>query len=100
MRVAHVCLRSLGAPIIMDRAIFRAMPESPILIDARGLKCPRPIIELAKARRIHPAGSVLEIFADDMAFESDVRAWCETTGNLLLSLGRQDGASVARIELR
>jgi TusA-related sulfurtransferase len=76
------------------------MHESPILIDARGLKCPRPIIELAKARRLHPPGRILEIRADDMAFESDVRAWCETTGNLLLSLAKEGECAVARIELR
>ncbi len=75
------------------------MAENPILIDARGLKCPRPIIELAKARRQHPPGTVLLIQADDLAFESDVRAWCETTGNLLLELQSANGQSQAKIEL-
>ncbi len=75
------------------------MSASPVSIDARGLKCPRPIIELAKAKRQHPRGTILEILADDLAFESDVRAWCETTGNLLLDLEQGDGQSRARIEL-
>jgi len=76
------------------------MPDSTILIDARGLKCPRPIIELAKARRQHPSGSILRILADDLAFESDVRAWCDTTGNLLVALEADGGAIAATIELR
>lgn len=64
--------------------------SEPIRIDARGQMCPRPIIELAKARRQASDGAVIEIQADDLAFESDVRAWCETTGNRLLEL-RKDG---------
>jgi tRNA 2-thiouridine synthesizing protein A len=51
-----------------------------IFIDARGMRCPRPVVELAKARRRASPGSQLEIVADDPAFESDVRAWCEATG--------------------
>ncbi len=75
------------------------MSESAITIDARGLKCPRPIIELAKARRQHPKGTLIEVFADDLAFESDVRAWCDTTGNLLLEFEPLADHSRARIEL-
>lgn len=72
---------------------------SPIRIDARGMKCPRPIIELAKARRQAPPGSAIVITADDLAFESDVRAWCETTRNRLEDLRRQEGSLVATILL-
>ena len=64
-----------------------------IQIDARGQKCPRPIIELAKARRRHDPGTVIEIQADDLAFEVDLRAWCETTGNELSRMER-DGLLV------
>lgn len=74
------------------------MPD-PIRIDARGMKCPRPIIELAKARRQAPPGSTIVITADDLAFESDVRAWCETTGNALHDLGRDGESVVATILL-
>jgi len=65
-----------------------------IIIDAKGMKCPRPIVELAKAKRQHPSGTLLHIVADDLAFESDVKAWCETTGNQLDSLQR-DGDVVS-----
>ncbi len=68
-------------------------------IDARGMKCPRPIIELAKARRQSPSGATIVITADDLAFESDVRAWCETTGNRLLEVVRQGDTITATIEL-
>lgn len=67
--------------------LFRciALMDSLIRIDAKGMRCPRPIIELAKARRQAKHGATIEIDADDLAFESDVRAWCDTTGNILES---------------
>ena len=66
-------------------------------IDARGLKCPRPIVELAKAKRQGSPGDEVEIVADDLAFESDVAAWCETTGSDLLTLEHGDACLIARI---
>ena len=70
-----------------------------VRIDARGMMCPRPIIELAKAKRRASPGTTIEIVADDLAFESDVRAWCETTGNRLAELTREGEAVTAVIEL-
>jgi len=68
-------------------------------IDAMGMKCPRPIVELAKARRQASAGAQIKIVADDLAFESDVKAWCETTGSKLLELSREGNVVTALIEL-
>ena len=73
--------------------------ERSLRIDARGMKCPRPVVELAKARRQSPPGSVIAIVADDLAFESDVRAWCETTGNRLVDLQRDGDTIEATIRL-
>ncbi|MDQ7823431.1 MAG: sulfurtransferase TusA family protein [Candidatus Eremiobacteraeota bacterium] len=69
-----------------------------IEIDAIGTKCPRPIVELAKAFRKAPPGSIIVIKADDLAFESDVKAWCETTHNTLVSLVREGSVSIATIK--
>lgn len=73
--------------------------SSDIQIDARGTKCPRPIIELAKARRQAAAGSRIVIVADDLAFESDVKAWCETTGNAMDSFSSDAGVHTATIRI-
>ncbi len=78
---------------------WNTMNKKELYIDAKGMRCPRPIIELAKARRKETVGTVFRIDADDLAFESDVRAWCDTTGNLLLSLDRNGELVTARIEL-
>lgn len=76
------------------------MSESEILrIDALGMRCPRPIVELAKVRRRVPSTSLIEITADDLAFESDVRAWCETTESTLVSLEKSGARITAIIRL-
>lgn len=63
------------------------------------MKCPRPIIELAKAKRQAVSGSFITIVADDLAFESDVKAWCDTTGNRLESFSSDGEVHTARILL-
>ena len=74
------------------------MPDE-ITIDARGTRCPRPIIELAKARRRAQSGQRIVVVADDLAFESDVAAWCEATGNKLFALARDGDETTATIEI-
>jgi len=68
-------------------------------LNCLGMKCPRPIIEIAKAARRTPGGAVLQIEADDLAFESDVRAWCDTTGAELVSLEWNDDRCLALVRL-
>jgi TusA-related sulfurtransferase len=58
-------------------------------IDAIGMRCPRPIVELAKARRRTAGNTVVEITADDLAFESDLRAWCEATQSDLVQVQKE-----------
>ena len=68
-------------------------------IDARGMKCPRPIIELAKIRRKVITGTIIHVIADDLAFESDVKAWCDTAGNRLIEMQKTGKVTEARIEI-
>lgn len=75
------------------------MTENEIFIDALGKRCPRPIIELAKARRSAPPNGIIRIVADDLAFESDVVAWCETTENHLTSFSKEGEVMTALIQL-
>jgi TusA-related sulfurtransferase len=75
------------------------MNKEVIEIDARGMKCPRPIIEIAKTRRKVDPGQVISIMADDLAFESDVRAWCDTTGNTLKEINKDGNVVKAVIEI-
>ena len=68
-------------------------------IDCLGTKCPRPIIEIAKAARRLDPGSVLQVLADDLAFESDVRAWTECTQAELVSLEKNGDRVSVKIKV-
>lgn len=61
-----------------------------IFIDATGLFCPLPIVQLKKALdKLSPGERVL-IKADDPGFGEDVITWCQETQNKLISLSKED----------
>jgi TusA-related sulfurtransferase len=66
-------------------------------LDARGLKCPMPIIKLSAALKSIPVGEELRVLADDRGFPPDVRAWSEKTGHELVSLDETDPARLVAI---
>jgi len=45
-------------------------------VDARGLRCPLPIIRLAAAARLSLPGTVVTVLSTDPAAEPDIAAWC------------------------
>lgn len=47
-----------------------------LLLDCRGMLCPRPIIELARHIDDVPVGGILAVASDDVAAATDVPAWC------------------------
>ena len=53
-----------------------ADPVNPIEVDARGLRCPLPVIRLAEAARDAPAGTRIVVLASDPAARYDIPAWC------------------------
>ena len=66
-------------------------------LDARGLVCPMPIIKLSKVIKELKVGDVLEVIANDPAFESDVSTWCEKMGHELAEVSNRGDDMVARI---
>jgi tRNA 2-thiouridine synthesizing protein A len=54
-------------------------------LDCRGMKCPRPIIEVARRISEVNVGSVLQLLADDPAAGPDLAAWCRMRGQTLLA---------------
>jgi tRNA 2-thiouridine synthesizing protein A len=54
---------------------------SDTLVDARGLRCPLPVIRLAAAARGLPAGTELTVLSTDPAVRHDVPAWCRMRGH-------------------
>ena len=47
-----------------------------MIIDARGRRCPLPILDLARAITSVQIGDVVAVEADDPAARPDIRAWC------------------------
>ena len=52
-----------------------------VLVDARGLRCPLPVIRLAQAARDLEGGAVLTLWSTDPAAEHDVPAWARMRGH-------------------
>lgn len=54
-------------------------------LDARGLRCPEPVMLLHNRIRDLAAGEVLEILATDPSTERDISRFCQFLGHELLS---------------
>jgi tRNA 2-thiouridine synthesizing protein A len=46
------------------------------VLDCRGMRCPLPVIKLARHLPQLPVGAVLRVLADDPAAAVDIPAWC------------------------
>lgn len=55
-----------------------------MVLDAKGLSCPLPILRAKKALKDLPTGGTLEIQATDPGSIKDFEAFCRTTGNELV----------------
>ncbi|MFZ8963795.1 MAG: sulfurtransferase TusA family protein [Steroidobacteraceae bacterium] len=53
-------------------------------LDARGLKCPMPILKARKALNGMQPGQRLEVLATDPGSVRDFQAFCRATGDALL----------------
>ena len=60
-------------------------------LDAKGLKCPMPVVKTSKEIKSISVGSVLEVLATDPGSMADITAWTKSTGNELLKADREDG---------
>ncbi len=68
------------------------------MIDACGLQCPGPVMQLKKNYGEIGLGEQLHITATDPGFAKDVVAWCKITGAKLLSVENKAGVIHATIE--
>ena len=68
---------------------------APVVVDARGLRCPLPVIRLAQVARDCPAGTVIEVWATDPAARADIPAWCRMRAQDYLGEVPTDGDHAA-----
>lgn len=73
---------------------------APIIIDAKNLKCPGPIVKVADAVRSLVDGQKVYVEATEDAFASDITVWCQQTGNHLEKLEVKSDVIEAIIEKR
>ncbi|HEY9378150.1 MAG TPA: sulfurtransferase TusA family protein [Jiangellaceae bacterium] len=52
-----------------------------LVLDCRGMRCPLPVIELARRIGEVAVGDVVAVVADDPAASTDVPAWCRLRGH-------------------
>lgn len=76
-------------PVATKAALSLASTER-IKLDACGMQCPGPIMKIAEALKNVEDGSVLEVTTTDAGFKSDIGPWCESTGNVLLDITKED----------
>lgn len=61
------------------------------LIDARGLKCPLPLLKAGKTLKAMPEGARLEVLSTDPVSVLDFEAFCEKGGHQLLERQERNG---------
>lgn len=69
-----------------------------IKVDACGMQCPGPIMKLSETIKSIKNGETLELSTTDLGFKSDIPAWCESTGNTLISLTTENKIIKALIQ--
>ncbi|WP_195373041.1 MULTISPECIES: CoA-disulfide reductase [Parabacteroides] len=81
-------------------AVTAARPalQKTVQIDACGLQCPGPVMQLKKHYAEINTGDRLLITATDQGFGKDVGAWCNMTGAQLVSVENKSGIIHATIE--
>ncbi|HAY41691.1 MAG TPA: sulfurtransferase TusA family protein [Gammaproteobacteria bacterium] len=67
-------------------------------LDASGLNCPLPILKTKKALAQMDAGKVLEVISTDAGSVKDIEAFCNQTGNKLISNAENAGKYLFTIE--
>lgn len=56
------------------------MIEEGIIVDARGLLCPWPVLRLARAARDAGRGTAIRLLADDLSAAREVEQLCRERG--------------------
>lgn len=72
------------AASVPSQSVQSGSAKEPLRVNACGLQCPGPIMQVKKAMDSIAPGERVEIVATDAGFARDASAWCATTGNKLI----------------
>jgi tRNA 2-thiouridine synthesizing protein A len=67
-------------------------------LDASGLNCPLPILKTKKALSKMSTGQILDVISTDTGSVKDIQAFCNQTGNKLISTTEKDSKYIFTIE--
>lgn len=104
---AAAALAEPGTAAAATGADSPPLPAADAELDACGLCCPGPLLQVKNLMDRMAEGQVLRVLATDPGFEADIRSWAEMSGNrfyqavrrpdgrieALLGKGRTDGLS-------
>lgn len=65
--------------------------EPDIELDARGYRCPAPVLRMERALRQAPPGAVVRVIADDPIAAIDIPHFVARAGHELLSQAQMEG---------
>ena len=60
-------------------------------IDARGMACPGPLMNLIGAIREGVVGEVIEVISSDQGSKTDIPAWVTKAGHEMVEVAEEDG---------
>jgi len=60
-----------------------------LILDARNLFCPSPVLKAAEEMDKLASGQLLRILANDPAAEEDIQRWAKRAGHTLLELRKE-----------
>ncbi|MEU3724530.1 aminotransferase class V-fold PLP-dependent enzyme [Streptomyces sp. NPDC031705] len=83
----------LGAP---EPAAAAPVADA-VEVDALGLRCPQPVIELARAITTVPVGGTVTVVSDDEVARLDVPAWCAMRGHTYLGETPRSAGTAYRV---
>lgn len=76
--------------VAMTMAGGSAAAGKTVEIDACGLQCPGPIVQVFQTMKTLEEGDIVAVSATDPGFLNDIKSWCANTGNRLLNV-EKDG---------
>ncbi|MFA5470655.1 MAG: DsrE/DsrF/DrsH-like family protein [Acholeplasmataceae bacterium] len=93
----------LGIPVVDKEKQAQAIPvvndqKVSLSVDACGLQCPGPIVQVYKAMQIIEDGNILEVRATDPGFKKDIKSWAEKTGNTLINIESENKVITAYLQ--
>lgn len=60
--------------------------KADLVVDAKGLACPMPIVRTKKAMDTLQSGQVLEIHVTDRGAKNDLSAWAKSAGHEMIDM--------------